>query len=1474
MTGFPGFSVRVARAVLVVWGIGLTAWPSQAAEPIRVLFLGDNGPHQPLRRFDELAPVLEKRGIDLKYTDDANVLNAATLARFDALMIYANITQITPAQEAALLEYVSKGGGFLPVHCASFCFHNSPKYIALVGAQFQRHGTGIFRTEVMGTHPLVKGFDGFESWDETYQHHRHNTENRTVLEHRVQGEQREPWTWIRTHNRGRIFYTAWGHDQRTWTHPGFHNLIERGIRWTTRNSLANMPDFTDAPQMTKTPDKLPPFQYQPAKIPNYLAGQKWGTQGDVDGRMQLPLSPAESQRHLTTPVDFQTSLFASEPQIGKPICMNWDARGRLWIAETVDYPNELQPQGAGRDRIRICTDTDNDGIADKFIVFAEKLSIPTSLAFAYDGVIVHQAPHTLFLRDTDGDDVADEREVLFTGWNTNDTHAGPSNLTYGHDGWYYGMVGYSGFVGQVGGERHNFRTGFYRFQVSKSDAGKVQATKLEFLRNTNNNSWGVSFNENGELFGSTANGNPSVHLPIPNRYYERVRGWSSSVLGSIALDSQFDPVTKQVRQVDHHGNFTAAAGHAVYTARNYPRTYWNRTAFVNGPTGHLTATFLLQDDGASFLSRNAWNLLASDDEWTAPIMAEVGPDGNVWVIDWYNYIVQHNPTPAGFETGKGNAYKTDLRDKKHGRIYRVVPAGDTAVSTMSLADATPRELVAALKNDNLFWRRHAQRLLIEQQATAMAGELWELVADPSVDEIGVNVAAIHALQTLHALGQIDENAELPEALMMALRHASPGVRRNALQVLPRSASSTAALVKSFVLQDPDAHVRLQAFLTLSDLPPNTDSVKALTAAVLARENQQDRWLMDALTSAAAHDPSQFLTVFAEQQRVLQTVATWNSRRPKDMPTVVTALLERVSEHAVRSEQLGAPQLAALLTSDAPAVATAVLTGIERGAGNRPLADWNAAVDEQVLAALPGLPAESRSLLIKLAVRSGSQSMQQKLAELATAWLKTAGDEKLPDAERIIAAVQLVEFQPDNAKYTANLLDLVTPQSSPAFVTGIVQATGRSQAAAAGTQLVSIVGQLTPVGRKQVVSTLLSRQSWTAQLLTALDKGSLQLADLTLDQRQALANHPDRKLAAQAQRLLKRGGGLPNADRAKVLAELLPLTAKSGDATAGLEVFKKQCAKCHIHGQLGARIGPDLTGMAVHTKEELLTQILDPSRSVEGNFRVYSVATLDGKTLSGLLMSENKTAIELVDTEAKKQVILREDIAQFKASTKSLMPEGFEKQLKPDDFINLLEFLKQRGRFLPLPLAKVATSISTRGMFFSREAVAERLVFSDWQPKTFQGVPFQLVDPQDGKQANVVLLHGPSGNFPPKMPRQVELPVNSPARVIHFLSGVGGWAFPLGQKGSVSLIVRLTYNDGSVENHELKNGIHFADYIRRVDVPESKFAFHAGTAQLRYLTITPEKPLPIKTLKLIKGPDNTAPLVIAITVESPVTSTTE
>src|SRR4029079_2620978 len=189
------------------------------------------------------------------------------------------------------------------------------------------------------------------------------------------------------------------------------------------------------------------------------------------------------------PADMRLELFAAEPDIAKPIAMAWDERGRCWVAETFDYPHGINPNGEGHDRIVICEDTNGDGKADKFTVFADKLNLPTSLTFARGGVIISQPPNFLFLKDTNSDDKADVRQVLIEGWGIRDTHAQASNLHYGYDNWIHGCVGYSGFKGEVGGKIVEFTMGTYRLRPD----GKA----LEFLHQFSNNSWGHSFNSAG-----------------------------------------------------------------------------------------------------------------------------------------------------------------------------------------------------------------------------------------------------------------------------------------------------------------------------------------------------------------------------------------------------------------------------------------------------------------------------------------------------------------------------------------------------------------------------------------------------------------------------------------------------------------------------------------------------------------------------------------------------------------------------------------------------------------------------------------------------------------------------------------------------------------------------------------------------------------------------------------------------------------
>ncbi|MFM1873999.1 MAG: hypothetical protein RL398_3421, partial [Planctomycetota bacterium] len=702
----------------------------------------------------------------------------------------------------------------------------TPEFKKLVGARFASHGGEEFEVEnVLPDHPILQGTRGFRAWDETYVHDEHVTD-RVVLQRR----QDEPWTWTRTQGKGRVFYTAAGHDHRVWDRAEFQELLRNAVYWAVG------PDKRALLERLQ----LPKLETETVSLPGYRERKEITV-------AQKPLSPSESQKLAQVPTGMTLQLFAAEPDIVNPIFVAWDHRGRAFVIETVDYPNNLQANNLGHDRITICEDRDGDGKADKFVRFAEKLSIPTSLTFADGGVIATNGSEMLFLRDTDGDDVADERRVLFSGFHMGDTHAGVSNLRYGIDGWVYATIGYSGFGGTVGGERHDFGQGVFRFRPDGS--------KLEFLQHTTNNTWGLGFTEDFDVIGSTANGNPSWYFTFADAVRD---AWGMPKDAAPRADDNplFFPMSQDIRQVDSFDRYTSAAGHAVYTAKAFPAEYHDRIAFVCEPTGKLVGQFALLREGASFrVEQLANNLYCSADAWSAPVCAEVGPDGAVWICDWYNLIVQHNPTPsrgsAGVDakTGKGNAYETPLRDKQHGRIWRVIPAGGTTRS-VALEPASDASLLAGLGADDQTIRLHAQRLLTERSAASPAvGETLATKLQGLLDAAGT--ASPHALELLAATGKLTATA-LERGLVAshaplrrrAIEHADPAMLRRAFlrngELQPRGRELAFVLLGlSRSAADPELGAALYRF------------AKQEERALFADGALREAWLVAARSQAAA-----------------------------------------------------------------------------------------------------------------------------------------------------------------------------------------------------------------------------------------------------------------------------------------------------------------------------------------------------------------------------------------------------------------------------------------------------------------------------------------------------------------------------------------------------------------------------------------------------------------------------------------------
>jgi putative membrane-bound dehydrogenase-like protein len=814
---------------------------------LEVLFLGtEGGEHSTQKATALFVPSMAREGINVSWTDDPADLNAANLAKYDLLMAYGDFQSITPGQETALQTWVSGGKGLVAIHSAADMFKNSAAWGKLIGAQLDHHGavTTFTAAVTQPQHPVLREFTAFETKDEPY-FFKNAVADRTILMDRPEGGAREAVSWARNEGKGRVFYTALGHDENTWKNASFTALLRGAVLWTAGDAVRD--------QWEKL--QMPSVSYKPSVfIPNY-------ERRVPPLKLQEPLSPQDSMKTMQVPPGFEVQLFASEPDITKPIAMNWDERGRLWVVESIDYPNDqiASPSNPGNrkgytahDRIKICEDTNGDGKADKFTIFADGLNIPTGITFWNGGVIVGQAPEMLYLKDTNGDDKADVKQVLQKGWGLRDTHSGIGNLQYGFDNYIWGSIGYSGFMGTTPeGKTMNFSQGIFRMHPD--------GTGLEFMGTFSNNTWGLGFSETFDLFGSTANNTHAVYVGIPPHYTADIKGLPVRA-GSKKIDGHYfmAPDTYNVRQVDVMGGFTAANGFNLYTARVFPKEYWDRIAFVNEPTGRVVHRAILEPNGAGFKEKDGWNLLASSDEWFEPVLTQVGPDGEVWVADLYNFIVQHNPTPIGFDNGDGGAYVNPLRDHTRGRIYRIVYKGAPKAKVLSLSKQRPAELVAALSNDNMFWRLTAQRLLVERNQKDVVPQLLSLANTTKVDELGLNPGALHALWTLQGLGTTNgSNAAVTTAVLGALKNPAAGVRKAALQILPANDASLKAVRAAGLLKDTNPYTRLSAILFLTQFPPSDEIGAELYQLGKAADVQKDEFLTMAVHVAAAKNRAGF-----------------------------------------------------------------------------------------------------------------------------------------------------------------------------------------------------------------------------------------------------------------------------------------------------------------------------------------------------------------------------------------------------------------------------------------------------------------------------------------------------------------------------------------------------------------------------------------------------------------------------------------
>ncbi|GHC50392.1 PVC-type heme-binding CxxCH protein [Roseibacillus persicicus] len=868
---------------------------SQTSDPKRleVLFLGDNRGHNPIERFRVLKQALAPKGYNLTYMEDLADLTRERLDLHDALIVYANHESDTLPE--TVIPWVKDGGGLVALHSACGCFHPSPDWFALVGGRFKSHEGHVFSPRTTNpNHPITQELPKLTAWDETYVHQSLGSDL-NILQKRDpinQGETApEPWTWTRSEGEGRVFYTASGHDLRVWTQQAYQELVERGILWAVGEGRAA--EFSTL--------KLPALEIEVPEVPGRAHPEI------PMMPLQKPLSPADSAKHAQVPAGTELVLFASEPMVINPIAIDWDHRGRAWVVESFGYPNDvpLEP-GSGKDRIKILEDSNGDGRADKVTVFADGLRHCTTSVFHQGGVVVTDGEDIIFLKDEDGDDQADTRKVLAGGLRIWDTHASTSHFLYGMDNWIYATVGYSGVDITLNGRRHEFGPGVFRFRQDLSE--------LEHLQRTTNNTWGLGFTNDGEVVGSTANNNPSWILSIPERAFTK-SGLEQPRTPRLDDKPPFYPNTRDITQVDQLDRYTAAAGHMLYNDRFFKGIIADDSAFICAPTGHLVAMGPIRNRGSlKSINLRAQNLYASADAWSAPVAARSGPDGAIWIADWYNPIVQHNvvfrywnpardydhphsPYHVGDQKpGKGNAYVTPLRDRSHGRIWRIVPRSENLRKEVQLDPTNVASLVEALNSPSQHIRLQAQRLLVEKNAFDQEAALLKLITS-SENTAGSDqpLGAYHAIGTLQGLG-------LTEALAKGLDSPSSAIRLQAARALDPSHPELVARLP-ILLEKAKSLSELRHLLTIAAQAPANEPLARAIWQKVKGEFASDKTLRQAAVLAMRKQGSTLLTIAFASEASSQP---WLSKE-------LEAITARIAASPNR------PVLVSLLRDSSPAI---------------------------------------------------------------------------------------------------------------------------------------------------------------------------------------------------------------------------------------------------------------------------------------------------------------------------------------------------------------------------------------------------------------------------------------------------------------------------------------------------------------------------------------------------------------------------
>ncbi len=953
-----------------------------------------------------------------------------------------------------------------------------------------------------------------------------------------------------------------------------------------------------------------------------------------------PLSPAESLSKFRVAPGYRVELVAAEPLVMDPVAIDWDVQGRLWVVEMADYPLGMDGREKPGGRVRVLEDTDGDGTMDKSTLFAEGLRFPNGILTWRGGVFVTAAPEVLYLTDSDGDGRADKTEVVLTGFLEGNQQLRVNGLRWGLDNWVYCAAGghHRGHASET--RVRSVRTGKEVAVGSRDlrfrpDTGEVEPDSGPTQFGRNRDDW-------GHWFG-TQNSWPLWHYVLPDRYLRRnphvaapdpVRQVMRPMNPRVFPAS---PLEKRFHSFDQAGHFTSACGGMVYRDDLLFPGVPGLQGFACEPFHNLVHREVVVDDGVSFSAsrapgEEASEFLASEDRWCRPVMVRTGPDGALWVVDMYRYMIEHPQWLP--EAGRAELMPHYREGDDKGRIYRVVPVGSGdgrgGRTPVRLDALTSAALVGALDSPNGWQRDKAQQLLLWRRDRTTVPLLESLAISSS------NPAArVHALATLDGL-----EALAPEHVERALRDSHSGVRENAVRWAESRATPTVVSTALTLVNDPDAKVRLQLALTLGEWkePQVGEALGRLAIA-----NVEEPFLVAAVLSSGL-----------PHRRALAnaTVAAGD----RSMEILAEPLL-----------QLG------LAVGDRDAVAALMRPILSVRDGRHSPAQM-----ALFLRFLEVLGRQRQSLAELRTAGVDGDALREVLKGVGTLFddaEAAAGDERVEPAGRVLAASLMTRDAGRRGLGVVSLAGWLKPQTTPEVQQAAVRALAATAAPTVPEVLLRAWKGYGPGTRTVVLDTLSGRGEWALELVRAVAAGDVvEAPSLDAAARARLMRHSNPAVRDAAARVF---GASTTTGRGPVVAAFGPALALRGDAAKGATTYAKLCVACHQRDGQGNEVGPDLRSVAGHLPEKLLANILDPSLDVQPGFQAYQCLLTDGEELYGVIAAETGNSVVMKLVDGSTRTIRRGDIEELRGSALSLMPEGLEAGLEVQDLADLLAFLKAK-----------------------------------------------------------------------------------------------------------------------------------------------------------------------------------------------------